>query len=898
VNFSGSDDAMDALLLATKLRIPPQPHHTLLRTRLTDALESGIPDYKLILIVAPAGYGKTTLLAQWARSSHMRIAWLSLGQEDNDVERFLRCIVKAWAEIDPDVLQSKLGLLLSAMSPDRNMVLSAFINVANSLSKHLVFVLDDYHQIEETAIHQALTFLLDNLPPSLHFVLGSRAEPPLPLARYRARHALMEFRAEELQFLQEETGDFLNEVMGLELSDDEVIKIQAHLEGWIAGLQLVALSRQRHLAGADEMVVSGRHRFIADYLSEDVLAPLATDKRQFLLQTSILDRLCGPLCAAVTGIEGSQAMLEIVERENLFLVPLDDSRQWFRYHRLFADFLNEELKRRHPDNVGELHRRAARWYFAHDLPEPAFHHALEGNDVELMVQIFDRYCTAKLNGGEVRVVGQWVDSLPAEWYSAYPGLGIARVGFLVFTGEFEAAFRYLDEVEQLLTPAESDVLRWQLARVSAVRCLIACTQNDVAQAEVYADQALQELSEEDLNWRPGVYAALGDAYRRNARWGEAKECYLKALAITASPRLRFLSVHVFGALADLALRQGRLRDADAYWSKALTVIEERENWGRLEFPVVGWVYVRMGELLYERNELATAWEHLLRGLEHAEHGGDVRALIAGYLIAGRVKLTEDDIEAAAEYLERARPLVEKSSFPDWTSRFERSQLELWLAQDRLRVAVEWVDEQLQSDILQARPESEGTQLAIARVLLAKGDAPSIERALTLLIRLLQAADSEGRKGVQIEVLALRALTEWRRGEHAGAMTALERALRMAEPEGYMRLFTDLGLPMARLLQEARSRAVMPEYVGKLLADFGDDFSSSAPAQAGLPEPLSPREQEILELVAAGLTNQEIADKLVISSETVKKHTGNIYGKLSVRSRTEAVARARALDLLS
>jgi LuxR family maltose regulon positive regulatory protein len=359
-----------------------------------------------------------------------------------------------------------------------------------------------------------------------------------------------------------------------------------------------------------------------------------------------------------------------------------------------------------------------------------------------------------------------------------------------------------------------------------------------------------------------------------------------------------MSAHVFGALADLALRQGRLRDADGYWRKALAVIQERQSWGRLEPPVIGWVCIRLGELLYERNELAETWKYLLQGLEYAELGGDVRALIAGYLIAGRVKLTQGDLDTAEEYLERARPLVEKAPFPDWTNRFERFQLDVWLAQDKRRAAVDWADETLRSNALDGRPESDVAQLAIAHVLIDKGDMQSVEQAVALLKRLLLAAEAEGRKGIQIEALVLQGLADWRRGEHVGAMTTLEHALRLAEPEGYVRLFADYGLSIARLLQEARARAVMPEYVAKLLTAFGTGLTFHTVIDAVLPEPLSAREQEILELVAAGLTNQEIADKLVISSETVKKHTGSIYGKLGVRNRTEAVARARALNLLA
>jgi LuxR family maltose regulon positive regulatory protein len=888
---------MDSFLLAPKLRIPPQPHHGVHRARLVDALERGILYYKLVLISAPAGYGKTTLLSQWAHASRFSVAWLSIGEEDNDLEHFLRYLLAAWEEVQPDVRESPLGLLLGAMTPDSEAVLSAFINVANDAPSPIVFVLDDYHLIEDVSIHQALTFLLDHLPPALHFVLAGRGEPPLPLARYRARQELMELRAEDLSFLLEETKDFLSERMGLDLSHDELVRLHAQLEGWIAGLQLVALTLQRRLTGAEKLVVSGRHRFIADYLSEDVLAPLSDLMRQFLLQTSILERLCGALCDAVTGGEGGQEMLETLEREDLFLVPLDDSREWFRYHRLFADFLQEEVNRRHPDEVADLHRRAARWYLAHDLPEQAFRHAVDGHEVELVIQILEHYFPVKLLGGEIRVVERWLDSLPEEWHSGYPMIGLVRAAILLSTGQFDACVRCLDEVEHRLVTAESADMRRQRARVAALRCYIACFQNDLARAETLADQALQGLPAEDLGFRPGVYGALGDTYRRNGRWEEAKECYLELLDFTHAPVFRVEAVHVFGALADLDLRQGHLREAAAYWRKALAAIQERENWGRFPLPLIGWVFIRMGEILYEWNELGTASDHLSRGLERSELGGDVRAMIAGYVIAGRLALTEGDVEGAAEYVERARPLVESAQFPVWTSRFERFQLELWLAQDRLRAAVDWADEMLRDAAIEERPESEVAQLAMARVLIVKGDAPSIERALALLERLLQAVEEEGRMGIHIEALALQALGYWQRGERAVALTSLERALRLAEPQGYIRLFADLGLPMARLLQEARSREVMPDYVARLLAACGADLTFPAPAQQVLPEPLTPREQEILALLAAGLTNHEIAEQLVISPGTVKKHAGNIYSKLGVNNRTEAAARARELGLL-
>lgn len=888
---------MDSSLLATKLRIPPRTRHHVRRAALVDALERAILDSKLVLISAPAGYGKTTLVSQWAEATSVKVAWLSVGKEDNDVERFFRYLLTAWEQVQPGLGESPLGLLLGALSPDSDAVLAAFINAANDVPDHTVFVLDDHHLLADASIHVALTFLLDNLPPTLHFVLAGRGEPPLPLARYRARHELREFQTEDLGFSVEETGEFLRCLMGLDLPPAEVVSLHAQLEGWVAGLQLVSLTLRRPREATDPPVVGGRHRFIADYLSEDVLAHQPDAVRRFLLQTSTLDRLCGSLCDAVTGKEGSQEVLELLERENLFLVPLDDRREWFRYHRLFADFLREELRRRDPDEVIHLHRRAARWYLAHDLPEPAFRHAVDGDDVELVIEIAERYFAQKLFGGEFRLVERWLASVPAAWFASHPMLGLAQVTFLVITGAIDAGVRCLNRVEQRLVLAESDETRWQLARIAAYRCFVACFQNDLARAETFARQALQDLREEDLSFRAHIHHALGDTYRGNGLWKQAKASYLKVLNFAYAPDFRILSAHVFGALADLELRQGRLRDAAAHWSKALAAVQERENWGRLPLPVIGWVYLRMGELLYERNELAEAREHLSRGLDRAEVGGDARALFAGHVLAARLKLTEGDVEAAAEYLERARPPMEQASFPDWTSRFERCQLDLWRAQNRPRVASDWADAMLRSDALRGRPESEVAQLAVISVLIVKGDAPARERAMAQLERLLQAADAEGRVGVQIEALALRALAVWRAGDRAGAMTALERSLRLAEPEGYVRLFADLGLPMARLLQEARSRDVMPDYVATLLAAISADPALPAAREGALPEPLSVREQEVLTLLAAGLTNREIAEALVISPETVKKHAGSIYGKLGVGHRTEAVARARALALL-
>ncbi len=394
---------MDTSLIKSKLRIPVLPREQVLRRRLLSTLDQEIIRRRLVLVSAPAGYGKTTLLAGWAQCSELPVAWLSIGEEDNELERFLRYLLGAWEVVSPAVVESPAGLMLSARSPDSEAVLAALINFADELSEHTVFVLDDYHLIEDQSIHQAMAFLLDNLPPKLHFVLAARGEPPLPLARLRARGEMSELLAGDLRFSLEESQEFLNAKMHLDLADEEIGPLQTRLEGWVAGLKLTALAAQKRGQPAGTLAVSGRQRYIADYLSDEVLANLPDDLHQFLLRTSILDRLRASLCEAVTGQSGVQAMLENLENEGLFLIPLDEERTWFRYHSLFADFLREALKREHPDELPDLHRRAARWHLAHDLREPAFNHALAGGDGDLIGEIGERYFEQMLHSGQLEV---------------------------------------------------------------------------------------------------------------------------------------------------------------------------------------------------------------------------------------------------------------------------------------------------------------------------------------------------------------------------------------------------------------------------------------------------------------------------------------------------------------
>ncbi|RPJ21329.1 MAG: hypothetical protein EHM33_26450, partial [Chloroflexi bacterium] len=586
------------IILENKVQIPVRPQKFILRSRLREILESKITQSRFALVCTPAGYGKTTFLADWARTVSLPVAWLSITGEEQDVESFLRYLFAAWEKVQPEIAKTSLGILLESNLPDIKAVLSAILNAAGQLPNHLAFVLDDFHLIEDKGIHEALAFLIDHLPSNLHFVLAGRSEPPLSLARYRAHHQLLEIRIDDLRCTREESAAFLNQSMGFELSSERIDSLHAGTEGWITGLQLAALTLQSHPEGSgDNRLISGQDRFIADYLAEDVLDRLPVNVQDFLMKTSLLERLCGPLCEAVTGVEESQEVLERLERENLFLVPLDVRREWFRYHQLFADFLYQELNKRHPQIVPDLHRRAARWYLMRDLPEEALHHAIACQDARLVMQIGEQYFEAKLLSGEYRMLTRWLDSLPKQWQFEYPLIGLSRAGVLLFTGALEDGTRCIDQVEQRLMLEESVETRWHLARVSAIRCTIACFQNDLAQARSYATRAFQDLPEDDHTFRAAIHHALGDTYRRNGRWEESRASYLKVLDLVHTPAFRIRSVHAFGALADLELQQGRLRESATLWKKALTVIETREFRGNFPLPLIGWVYLRMGEIL-------------------------------------------------------------------------------------------------------------------------------------------------------------------------------------------------------------------------------------------------------------------------------------------------------------
>ena len=770
---------------------------------------------------------------------------------------------------------------------------------ATARSESLLFVVDDVHLIHDPTVHRALEFLLDHMPPTTHFVLAGREAPPLSLGRRRARHELLELHAADLKFDTEEANEFFRTRMGFALPEPEVDSLNNQVEGWVTGLQLVALTLRSRSPATGAVVVSGQHRHIADYLGDEVIAQLPSETRSFLLETSLLDTFCESLCAAVTGNPQSGAMLESLERANLFLQPLDDRRAWFRYHRVFADFLRQHLEQRFPDKVNELHARAARWYLDHDLPDHAFRHAMEAKDVGIVSTVLDRYLPVKMFSGEMALARTWVDSIPEDWITEHPNLVLARVAVLLTSGQDALGSSLLDEVDQL---TNADHTRFELtrAKATAMRCFIACFHHDVTAAEDWAAQAFRSLPAHDFAGRAHLFHALGDSHRSAGHWAESRTNYLKVLDLARAhptdPNCRLLSVHVYAALADLELQRGRLRDAASYWRRALDAIRQPEHWGHFPLPLTGWIHLRMGEISYEINDLAQARARAEEGLRHAELGGDTRSIIAGKIIQARLDLTEGSLERAKTRLDEANLLLDGASFPEWEGRFQRFQVELWIAGNEQHQAMAWCEHRFALAI-PATEDPASHWLPIARVLVHRGDPASLARAADLLDQVIVVAEARDQQALTIEALALRAILHDLRGDPVGMMADLERSLRMAEPEGYTRLFVDLGRPMAKVLQQARHRGVMPAYVEHLLSAGGAIPEAGTLRNAYLVEPLSDRELEVLKLLALGLSNREIAGQLFVSPETIKKHAGNIYGKLGVHGRVEAITRARMLSLI-
>jgi LuxR family maltose regulon positive regulatory protein len=900
---------------------------------LTERLSAGL-QRRLTLCSAPTGFGKTTLLSEWIRESALPAAWVSLDSYDNDPVRFFSYLIAALQTIQPEVAQNLLAWLRapqpSAPVPPQgaaadwsDRILIPLINEIATIPGAFVLVLDDYQAIESQQIHDAVSYLVEHAPPQMHVAIATRSDPLLPLPRMRARRQLNELREPELRCTMEEAATLLNRVMRLGISTEDVRTLATRTEGWIAGLQLAALALQPLVEPQPASVTSaqvrdfiasfaGSHRYVLDYLVDEVFSRQPAHIQSFLLQTAILETMTGGLCDAVTGRGDGQATLEALERGNLFLAPLDGERRWYRYHALFLDLLRDRLARTMPGQAPELHRRACQWYQRHGRVYEAMRHALAAQDFERAGRLVEEAGPLMAMSGEANTLLQWLDALPDHAVQMRPRLSLSYAWTLFATCNMEAIEPRLQDVLKAIsdqgpsTAGLTDGPPSLLEEVAALRAFIAVSRGDPQTAIALCTTVLDRMPEPSLV-RSGIQSVLGDAYLQADRLADANRCYEDAGRSSKAAGIPVLARVMTNDMARLRVVQGRLHEAAALYREVL-------DWGtgrRAPLYPLGHAYVALGDLLREWNDLEAAEGHLRAGMEHCDRGGYARFAMLGALALAQIRAVHGDAAGMSELGRRAELLAARTGVRAFTMLVaaRRARLHLMPAVFRLGPALEW----LQASGLhpEDRPAiaAEAEYLVLARVLNARrrehAGSPFPHQ---LLGQLLHAAEQVGRMRSVVEISCLIALAWQADGDNGQALVALERALAVAEPEGYTRIFLDEGPAMGALLGLAAARNVHHPYVDRLLAAFArEGCAASSPlattgaggtlSQFGPADALSEREQEVLALLAAGLSNAEIAERLVVSLNTIKTHTRTIYGKLHVASRTQAVARARELRLL-
>jgi LuxR family maltose regulon positive regulatory protein len=923
------DHRPDVSVLRTKLYVPPVRPERVPRPRLVERLKAGL-DCRLVLVSAPAGFGKTTLISEYAARCGHPVAWVSLDKADNEPVQFWTYVVTALQK-NPHIKGRELGqavlaMLRSAQPPPVETLLSGLINELVEITEPFVLILDDLHQITNPQINDALAVLFEHQPPQMHLVISSRADPPWPLARWRASGQLMELRTDDLRFTSGEAAAFLNEVMGLDLSAADIAALAARTEGWIAGLQLAALALQGSLSmeGRDTKsflkAFSGSHRFVLDYLVEEVLDRQSGEIQEFLLQTSILERLTAPLCnavrfgeagspsssegAAVTGGEDSQAIVERLERANLFLVPLDEERRWYRYHHLFADLLRSRLQQTLPDQVPILHLRASRWQEQNGHIAEAVGHALLIHDARRVAHLIEGNAVAILERGEFTTLMGWLDALPEDVVRSHPWLCVTYAWVLVYAGRLDMVESYLRDAEGALDSRDRHIA----GHMAAIRAYAADLVGDKRGTAELAREALEYLPEADRRARGLAMSLLIPALYWSGDPAGADEVAAQAIAVSGASDDILMAVRVLCELAGLQLARGRLHKAAATCQDALQLADEHSRHSGWRLPITGHAHALLSTVLAEWNDLEPALRHAQESVRLCNRWKQAEDLIHSYVSLSVVLQAIGDPGGALVAWQEARQVASGISayYVDYLA---AHQAWLLLAQGNLPAAFRWAaswegtlppDEQLAF-------WREHEFFVLVRVLIAQGrqqTGSSLDEALAWLSWLLQEAQRTGAWKRVILALVLQAMALQAQGKDEEALAALTRALTLAEPEGYVRTFIDEGPQMGRLLRQAVLQGIAVDYAGKLLGALekegtkaGTPLAVSEGARPPLVEPLSVRESEVLRLLTTHLSHAEMAEELVVSVNTVRSHVKSIYSKLDVHSRMEAVRRARELGLL-
>ncbi len=912
---------MVAPLLATKLYIPPASTSYVLRSRLVERLNQGL-SRKLTLVSAPAGFGKTTLISEWAKccghnedagpdEPPVRTAWLSLDDQDSDPVRFLSYLIAALRTVVPGLGGGIEGTLQSAQAPVEA-ILVAVLNDIVAVPGKIILVLDDYHVIDSQPVDEAVTYLIDHLPPVMHLVITTREDPPLPLARLRARGQMTELRAADLRFTPHEAADFMAG-MGVKLLPEQIDALDERTEGWIAGLQLAALAIQ---SGPDIPAFirefSGDHRYIMDYLIDEVLRRQPGPVRRFLLQTSILERLNGSLCNAVTGQADGSAQLEALERGNFFVISLDNQRRWYRYHHLFADVLLAQLQAEEPDQVSNLHRCASLWFEQQGAFADAIRHSLAADDFARAADLIERVFPAMSRSRQELILLGWLKALPEALVRERPVLCNLYAGVLMQTGVMEGVEGWLLAAEQWLdidqdahaeqkktgVVVNQEEFRRLPGAVALHRAGLALMLNRVNEAIGHARRVLELAPQDDFLRRGGAGAILGLSSWALGELDAALQVYPDS--IMNLQRAGFLAdaTGCSLALADITIAQGRLQEAMAIYQQALRTASEH---GEPTLRGSADMLVGMSELYYEHNDLAAAAQCLMQAKEQGEHTGLPQNRYRWRVAMARIRQAEGDLDGALDLLNEAGRLYDGDFSPN-VRPILALKARLYILQGRVEEALQWAHERNLTGADDMRYLREFEHITLARILLARyrrsREQSIVSEAQILLDRLLQAAQAGGRMRSVIEIRIIQALVQHELGEPHATLKPLRQALALAEAEGYARIFLDEGAPMEQLLREALLLHDHSVYIRKLLAAFPAEHpqgsktaGTAASISPGLVEPLSQRELQVLRLFQTELSGPEIAQELMVALSTVRTHTKSIYSKLEVNSRRAAVRRA-------
>jgi LuxR family maltose regulon positive regulatory protein len=905
-------------LVETKLLRPSPRRDAVARPRLAVLLQRA-SETPVTLVAAPAGFGKTSLLAAWVSSrrdgpaGEQPVAWVSLDERDRQATSFWTYVLQALDRAVTGSGAAALTLLQSGQAPVET-VLAGVVNELSVHSDEVVLVLDDYHLADGVDVATGMTFLVDHLPPQLRVVIGTRADPALPLSRLRARGELLEVRASDLRFTGDEVASYLNDLHGFGLTPADIASLETRTEGWVAALQLAAISlRDRNDRSAFIAGFAGDDRFVVDYLADEVLSRQPDDVRRFLLDTSILTRLTGPLCDAVSPTErpaggrGGKAMLEALDRANLFLVPLDGHRTWYRYHHLFGDVLQSHLLEERPDDVPELHRRAAHWYAAAGQVEAAVRHALEAGDLDRAADLIETSFRALGRERREDLVSRWAHQLPDHAVHDRPVLAIALIGGLMAGNDFDGVDLRLDHVESLLTKPATELVvvdQAELARVPAAvemyRAALALIGGDPAGAIARSQRAVDAAVDGDHLAVGAASALSGLASWSTGDIASAHAGYARSIpALTRAGHI----ADVLGcsiAMADMELRLGRLRDAEQTFAHALELAETHTPPGATVMRGTADMLVGLSRMAWYRNDLAASADYLRRADELGEAASLPQNPYRWCVGMARLRAAEGDLSAALKLLEEAERVYVGDYSPN-VQPVHASRARVLAARGDLAEAHAWArrhDIGADDDLSYFR---EYEHVTLARILLAEhaatGSAHALRAASSLLDRLLSAAVDGERLGTAIEVQVLQAVAHDRAGERGVALEALRRAVELAETDGWVRVFFDASSSLRDLLVELAASQPRSGYAGALLAAMG---AGIAPAELrpGLVDPLSDRELDVLRLLASDLDGPAIARQLVVSLNTVRTHTKHIYTKLGVNNRRAAISRAHQLGLLA